>query len=106
MTLRSLYRLMSPLSFSIGGPVTATLKASGTVAMLGKEVEGRSLAVEPLVRTEGARCWRFRPASPLRAVRGSFCEIDRGMEPDQMVTRIERFCDREALADHINGPFR
>ena len=36
---------------------------------------------------------------------GSFYDIDQGVEPDFIISKIENFYDREALTEYINKLF-
>ena len=99
---RRLFCLISPVSFSCGNLVPCMFKESGVVTLLGRNSAGGACAIQPISSAWGAA---FRISSPRRLSfmkNGSFYDVDRGAEPDFVLTNPSFFYDRAALTDYIN----
>ena len=102
---KKLFCLISPVSFSCGNLVPSALKESGRVTLLGRTSGGGSCTVQPISSAWGTS---FNISSSKRMSflkNGSFYDIDRGAEPDFVITDPARYYDRAALTDYINGLF-
>jgi hypothetical protein len=100
---KNLFCLTSPLSFSCGNLVPCALKESGKVTLLGRTSGGGSCIV---LFTSSAWGASFRISSPRRLSfikNGSYYDIDRGADPDFVITKLEKYYDREGLTDYINS---
>ena len=100
---KNLFCLISPLSFSCGNLVPCALKESGKVTLLGRTSGGGSCIV---LFASSAWGTSFRISSPKRLSfikNGSYYDIDRGADPDFVITKIEKYYDRPALTDYINS---
>ncbi len=100
---KNLYCLISPVSFSAANLTASIFQASGKVTLLGRATSGGSCVVQPLSTAWGTifNLSGFNRLSFMK--NGSFYDIDRGVEPDRVLTRIRTFYDREKLTDIING---
>ena len=98
----NLYCLTSPESFSAGNLLPWLFKASGMVTLLGDTSGGGSCEVFPLTTAWGAsfRISGFKRLSFIK--NGSFYDIDRGIEPDVIFTRIPTFYNRQKVTEIIN----
>ena len=100
---RRLFCLISPVSFSSGNLVSCMFKESGIVTLLGRNSAGGACVIQPISSAWGTS---FRISSPRRLSfmkNGSFYDIDRGAEPDFVLTNPAVYYDREALTDYINS---
>lgn len=99
----NLYCLISGSSFSCGNLAPAAFKASGTVTLLGQRSGGGSCVVLPCTSASGT-VFMISGTKQLATVRnGSFYNIDEGIEPDFILSRLESFYDRAALVEYIHG---
>ena len=99
---RRLFCLISPVSFSSGNLVPCMFKESGVVTLLGRNSAGGACVIQPISSAWGTS---FRISSPRRLSfmkNGSFYDIDRGAEPDFVLTNPAAFYDRAALTEYIN----
>ena len=99
---RRLFCLISPVSFSCGNLVPCMFKESGVVTLLGRNSAGGACVIQPISTAWGTS---FRISSPRRLSfmkNGSFYDIDRGVEPDFVLTTPAVFYNRAALTDYIN----
>lgn len=102
---KNVYCLISPNSFSCGNLVPMAFKSSQRVRLLGNTSGGGSCIVQQMSTAWGAY---FTISSPNRMSflkNGSFYDIDRGVEPDYTIDKIDHYYDREALTDYINNLF-
>ncbi len=100
---RNIYCLISPFSFSCGNLVPNVLKASNKATLLGRTSGGGSCMVQFASSAWGSS---FRISSPKRLSflkNGSFYDIDRGAEPDYLLSQPEEYYDRAALTEYINS---
>lgn len=100
---KKLFCLISPVSFSSGNLVPCMLKESNVVTLLGRPSAGGACVIQPISTAWGTS---FRISSPRRLSfmkNGSFYDIDRGADPDYVLTDPDCFYDRTALTEYING---
>ena len=100
---RRLFCLISPVSFSSGNLVPCMFKESGVVTLLGRNSAGGACVIQPISSAWGTS---FRISSPRRLSfmkNGSFYDIDRGAEPDFVLTNPAAYYDRATLTDYINS---
>ena len=100
---RKLFCLISPISFSCGNLVPCMFKESGFVTLLGRNSGGGACVTQPISSAWGTS---FRISSPRQLSfmkNGSFYDIDRGTEPDFVLTGPKSYYDREALTEYINS---
>ena len=102
---KKLYCLVSPVSFSCANLVAAAFKASDRVTLLGRPTSGGSCTVLFLSSAWGAYFDISGPNRMSFQKNGSFYDIDQGVEPDFIISKIENFYDREALTEYINKLF-
>ena len=96
------YCLTSPASFSCGNLVPAVFKGSPRITLLGRASGGGTCAVLPCSTASGA-LFSLSGCKQLSTVKnGSFYDIDRGIEPDFGIDKIETFYDRSQLAEYIH----
>ena len=103
VTDKKLYCLISPLSFSCGNLVPCILKESGIVTLLGRTSGGGSNVVQNVSSPWGTS---FQISGRQRISflkNGSFYDVDRGADPDFVLTSPEKYYDRQALTDYINN---
>lgn len=98
-----LYCLISPESFSAGNLLPWVFKASSLVTLLGDTSGGGSCEVLPLTTAWGTsfNVSGFRRLSFIK--NGSFYDIDRGIEPDVVFTRVTTFYDRQKVTEILNS---
>ena len=87
----NLYCLTSPLSFSCGNLVPWAFKAEGSVKLMGSVTGGGSCAVWPMVTAWGTS---FAISGPFRLSflkNGSYYDVDRGVEPDYVISSFDHF---------------
>ena len=100
---KKLFCLISPCSFSCGNLVPCVFKESGKVTLLGRTSGGGSCSV---LFSSSAWGTSFQISSNQRMSflkNGSFYDVDRGAEPDYVLTSPESYYDRAALTDYINS---
>ena len=100
---RRLFCLISPVSFSSGNLVPCMFKESGLVTLLGRNSAGGACVIQPISSAWGTS---FRISSPRRLSfmkNGSFYDIDRGAEPDFVLTTPAVFYNRAALTEYLNS---
>ena len=100
---KNLYCIVSPVSFSCGNLVPSLLKASGNVTIIGKTSGGGACAVRNSVTADGTS---FAISSTLQmstVKNGTYYSVDKGVEPDITLTKIESFYDRVGLTEYINS---
>lgn len=94
--------LTSPVSFSCGNLVPSVLKNSHEVMMMGQTSGGGTCIVQHLTTADGSILQISSSQLMSYTKNGSFYEIDRGVEPDHVISTPEQFYDREALTKKIN----
>ncbi|OON84747.1 hypothetical protein BXO88_15750 [Oribacterium sp. C9] len=100
---RRLFCLTSPVSFSCGNLVPCIFKESSKVTLLGRTSGGGSCVVEPVSSAWGTS-FQLSGISRLSFVmNGAFYDIDRGADPDYVISTPEQYYDREALTKFINS---
>jgi hypothetical protein len=99
----NLYCLSSPESFSAGNLLPWVFKTSGLVTLMGDTSGGGSCEVLPLTTAWGTtyKVSGFKRLSFIK--NGSFYDIDRGIEPDVIFTRIETFYNRQKIVEILSG---
>ena len=103
VTGKNLYCLISPISFSCGNLVPCILKESGMVTLLGRTSGGGSNVVLNVSSPWGTS-FQISGAKRISFLKnGSFYDVDRGADPDFVLTSPEKYYDRQALTDYINS---
>jgi hypothetical protein len=100
---RRLFCLTSPVSFSCGNLVPCIFKESNKVTLLGRTSGGGSCVVEPASSAWGTS---FQLSGIKRlsfVMNGAFYDIDRGADPDYVISTPEQYYDRKALTEYINS---
>ena len=100
---KNLFCLCSPSSFSSANLVTCMFKESGMVTLLGRTSGGGACIAENISSAWGTS---FRISGPHRISfikNGSLYDVDRGADPDFVLTTPEKYYDRQALTDYINS---
>ena len=100
---KNLFVLTSPVGFSCGNLVPCAFKESGKVTVMGRTSGGGSCVV---LGTSSAWGTSFQISGAQRISfikNGSYYDVDRGAEPDIVITNPEKFYDRQALTDFINS---
>lgn len=99
----NLFCLTSPVSFSCGNLVPASLKASNNVTLIGRPTSGGACVVQPLVSADGT-LWRISGRMRLSTLcNGAFYDVDQGVVPDVVLAKDESYYDRQGLTDMINA---
>ena len=99
----NLYCLISPVSFSCGNLVPWAFKADGRVKLLGSVSGGGSCTVWPMATAWGTSYAISGPTRLSFMKNGAYYDIDRGVEPDYVISSFERYYDREALIEFIHS---
>ncbi len=100
---KSVFCLVSPVSFSCGNLVPAVLKSSQKVTLIGRTTGGGSCVVQPLSTAYGT-VFQISSARRLSFLKnGSFYDIDQGIAPDYYLSKLSSFYDRRLLTEYING---
>lgn len=98
-----LYCLTSPESFSCGNLLPWLFKASGMVTLMGDTSGGGSCVVFPLTTAWGSAL-NISGNKRLSFIKnGSVYDIDRGIEPDVVFTKVSTFYDRQKVTEIINN---
>ena len=99
----NLFCLISPASFSCANLVPWAFKEDGRVTLLGKVSGGGSCVVQPMTTAWGT-AFQISGHTRISFVKnGSYYDVDRGVEPDYIISNYNHFYDREALTNFING---
>ena len=98
-----LFCLTSPVSFSCGNLVPWAFKEDGTVKLLGGMTGGGSCIMLPLTTAWGTSYVTSSPNRLSFLKNGSYYDVDKGVEPDYVISSYERYYDREALAEYIRS---
>ena len=98
-----LFCLTSPVSFSCGNLVPWAFKENGAVKLLGSITGGGSCETLPLTTAWGTSYLISGPNRLSFMKNGSYYDVDRGVEPDYVISSYDRYYDREALAEYINS---
>lgn len=100
-----LYCLISPYSFSCANLVPWAFKSDGAVTLVGRTSGGGSCLVQSMATAWGT-IFQMSGANRLAYVKnGSFYDVDRGVEPDIVLTKLSSFFDREKLTNIINNAY-
>lgn len=100
---KNLFCIESPVTFSCSNLVACIFKASNKVCLLGRASGGGACFVQSLSTADGACCQISSAIQMSFQKNGAFYEIDRGAEPDFILTKPASFYDRQALVEYING---
>lgn len=99
----NLYCLTSKASFSCGNLLPAAFKGSSDITLIGRTTGGGSCIVRPAITAIGTQ-YQISGTSEISSVRnGSFYNVDQGIEPDFVISKMDTFYDREKLVDFIHG---
>ena len=99
----NLYCLTSPYSFSCGNLVPWAFKANGAVTLVGRTTGGGSCVVLPMSSAWGT-IFQISGFKRLAFVKnGSFYDVDQGVQPDIVLTKLSSFYDREKLTSILNS---
>ncbi len=100
-----LYCLISPYSFSCANLVPWAFKSDGAVTLVGRTSGGGSCVVQSMATAWGTiyQMSGFKRLSYIK--NGSFYDVDRGVEPDIVLTKLSSFYDREKLTDILNNAY-
>ena len=99
---KKLFCLISPVSFSCGNLVPNVFKNSHEVTLIGQTSGGGSCIVLPMTTACGT-CFQLSGPKRLAFTKnGSFYDIDRGADPDYILSYPEDYYERESLTEYIN----
>ena len=103
LTDKTIFCLVSPLSFSCGNLLPAVFKNFQKATLIGRTTGGGSCTIMSLSTAWGSsfQISGFNRMSFFK--NGSFYDIDQGIDPDIYLTHISSFYDREKLTEIING---
>ena len=98
-----LFCLTSPASFSCGNLVPWAFKEDGSVKLLGGVTGGGSCVTLPMTTAWGTSYVTSGPNRLSFMKNGAYYDVDRGVDPDYVISSYERYYDREALVEYINS---
>jgi len=92
------------LSNNTGGNLVPNVfKQSGKATLMGRTSGGGSCVVQPISSAWGTSFTISASRRMSFLKNGSLYDIDRGADPDYVISRPEKYYDRKALTDYING---
>ncbi|WP_026493564.1 S41 family peptidase [Butyrivibrio sp. XPD2002] len=98
-----LYCLISPVSFSCGNLVPCIFKSSHKVTLLGQTSGGGTCCVLHMSTATGS-VFQLSGHYQLSFVKnGVFYDIDKGTDPDYVISNLNNFYDRQKLTNYIHG---
>ncbi len=100
---KNLFCLISPSSFSCGNLVPCVFKDSGKVTLLGRTSGGGCCSVMSVSSAWGTS---FKISSNQRMSflkNGAFYDVDRGADPDYVLSNANKYYDRVSLTSYINS---
>ena len=100
---KNLFCLISPCSFSSGNLVPCVFKDSGMVTLLGRTSGGGACSILNVSTAWGTSFQISVNICASFLKNGAFYDVDRGAEPDYVLTVPDSFYDRAALTDTINS---
>ena len=78
-------------------------KADGGVTLLGRVSGGGSCAVH-FTTTAWGTSYRISGMKKMSFLKnGAYYDVDKGVDPDYVISSYERYYDREALVEYINS---
>ena len=98
-----LFCLTSPVSFSCGNLVPWAFKEDGTVKLLGGMTGGGSCIMLPMTTAWGTSYVTSSPDRLSFLKNGSYYDVDKGVDPDYVISSYDHYYDREALVEYINS---
>ncbi len=100
---KNLFVLTSPVGFSCGNLVPCALKESGRVTVMGRTSGGGSCVVQKMSSAWGTS-FQISGSHRISFIKnGAYYDVDRGADPDIVITSPAKFYDRAALTDYINS---
>ena len=100
---KNLFCLISPCSFSSGNLVPCVFKDSGMVTLLGRTSGGGACSILNVSTAWGTSFQISVNICVSFLKNGAFYDVDRGAEPDYVLTVPDSFYDRAALTDYLNS---
>ena len=100
---KNLFCLISPCSFSSGNLVPCVFKDSGKVTLLGRTSGGGACSILNVSTAWGTSFQISVNICASFLKNGAFYDVDRGAEPDYVLTVPDSFYDRAALTDYLNS---
>ena len=100
---KNLFCLISPCSFSSGNLVPCVFKDSGMVTLLGRTSGGGACSILNVSTAWGTSFQISVNICASFLKNGAFYDVDRGAEPDYVLTIPDSFYDRAALTDYLNS---
>ena len=100
---KNLFCLISPCSFSSGNLVPCVFKDSGMVTLLGRTSGGGACSILNVSTAWGTSFQISVNICASFLKNGAFYDVDRGAEPDYVLTVPDSFYDRTALTDYLNS---
>lgn len=99
----NLYCLISGNSFSCANLVSAAFKGSNNITLLGRRSGGGSCVVLPCSTANGTIFQLSGTKQVSTVMNGSFYNIDQGVDPDFVLSKMETMYDREKLVEYIHS---
>lgn len=103
VSLKNIFCLISPNSFSCGNLVPAAFRSSGKVTLLGKPSTGGACAVQILSTADGSVFCVSGRYKINTCTNGTLYSVDAGVEPHYFLPKASMFYDRQKLTDYINS---
>lgn len=99
----NLFCLCSPASFSCGNLAPCALKDSHKVTLIGQTTAGGACVVQRLTTADGCFFQLSGKKQISFSKNGSFYDVDRGVEPDYVISNAELLYNREYMTGYVNG---
>ncbi len=99
----NLYCLESSANFSSGNLVPGSFKQNRGVTVIGQRSSGGACYVSKMTTASGSFITISDPLTEVAMMNGSYYNVDRGVEPDIYLSKLDSYYDRKDLVEFIHG---